>query len=275
VNVKPVDLGMFTGTHGDVAVIVEFASCNCHCGCAELTVFPLAGLHAKLRDKMRCLNCSVVHADESIHAAAVAADRAAKVAEDVERWRGLVPARFKTASTDHPKIQGRVERFKTGAPGGILTAGPYGSGKTFIAYAYLNTLVGEGLVSPGRVLFGTENDLLGRVSTASFQDRQKALDRLLNPRWDVVFVDDVGWGKYFKEEDRFALFHDLFDFLWANRKTLVMTTNLTKDSLKEWVGSAAYDRMIGLVGGEQVIVSIDESLRRKGEEVFERSFLTP
>jgi DNA replication protein DnaC len=180
-------------------------------------------------------------------------------------------------------------RLRAGQPAGLLTVGAYGVGKTHIAYAFLNQAVTEGLLKPGEILVGSEDDLLGQIATASFSDRARLRNRLINRRWRAVLVDDVGWAKYPRPDDAWALWHDFLDFMWTRRRIVILTTNLspreqrpkaggrngeteTVNRLREWVGEAAYDRLAAMIGGNIINLGADENHRRANSTALETAW---
>lgn len=180
-----------------------------------------------------------------------------------DAWYARIPAKFRGAGADtnHPAVLDRLARLRSGTNQiGMLIHGHRGRGKTWVAYSLANMAIDERLIQPGCVTAGTEADILGAIALAPFQEMERRTTELLNPRTKLLILDDVGRASYFRPESRVGLFDRVVDWAWRNDVLMVVTTNLAlgpKGALAQWVGPAAYDRLISAVGPP---VSMDERL---------------
>lgn len=123
---------------------------------------------------------------------------------------------------------------------------------TWTAYAYLNKALQEGKVTAGQILTGSEMTLLGHITRAGFKAEDK-WEEILNPKNRIYFIDDVGKASYSNSEARTAAWYSVIDHIYAHQLTIILTTNLNPtgqgpNSLYSWLGPAAYDRLMALVG---------------------------
>lgn len=188
-------------------------------------------------------------------------------------WQKLVGHRFAQAETNHPVILERVDRLKSRQgvhKTSVVLQGAYGRGKTWHAYGYIARLIQEGVNVPGQIVHGTEVETIASISNSGFERDQKRAEFLKRASKKVFFIDDVGTGYYFKREHREETWYDLIDHIYRNRLTIIMTTNLEftqsgHNSLGDWIGHRAFDRLRELVGPDGV-------LRVDGENKRERTF---
>jgi DNA replication protein DnaC len=194
-----------------------------------------------------------------------------------EQWCARVPERFQEATSADPTLVAAVQSWRTGTKASLLAFGDKGVGKTHLGYAMLNQLVRERLVHPYNILAGSEADLLASISQGGFDRAEDLRRRVMNPRrWDIIMVDDVGYST-FNRNDRINLWRELADHMWANKKALIITTNLelsretvgpggekiAEKPLETWVGDAAYDRITHMTNGTSVHIDGFVSMRRQ------------
>lgn len=146
---------------------------------------------------------------------------------------------------------------------------------TWLAYAYLNKLVKQGIMSPANLVASTETAVLGRIAAGGFK-RAEMYEELRNPLKKVYFIDDVGQAYFSSDSMRTEVWYELIDHIYANDLTLIITTNkmlgahATHESpkgklLSTWLGEAAYDRLKHIMGPEGLI---KPSGRNKRPEVY-------
>lgn len=144
---------------------------------------------------------------------------------------------------------------------------------TWLAYAYLNKLVKEGIMSPANLVASTETAVLGRIAAGGFK-RAEMYEDLRNPLKKVYFIDDVGQAFFSSDPVRKEVWYELIDHIYSNDLTLIITTNKLlgtnnghpkKDTLSDWLGDAAYDRLKHIMGPEGLITP---SGRNKRPEIF-------
>lgn len=185
----------------------------------------------------------------------------------VTQWRKQVGERFRDADTEDPIILDKINRIKRGVGGhrtSVVLAGEIGIGKTWMAYAYLNKLIKEGLFNPAEIVHDTEASILGRIASGGFK-RDEMFQELVHPMHKVFFIDDVGQAYYSDDVKRQSVWFELINHIYTNDLILVMTTNkkfqinekgqfVNMNSLSHWLGEAAFDRVRNIVGSDGLIV---------------------
>lgn len=116
----------------------------------------------------------------------------------------------------------RFEEFsRLGA--GLLLYGAVGGGKTFHAASIAN-----GVIDSGRTALFTSLSTLGSKMSANFgNDRLRVLDEIC--RFDLVVLDDLGIER--TTETMNENVYQIVNALYSSRTTLVLTTNLSPQSM--------------------------------------------
>ncbi len=254
--------------------------CNCPCECSHLIPRPAFDVFVQTA---RCGPCSTVahrkqyplpspftrketdivpktitphlpYTEEEIRAA-----RAARKEIDDElwanawnTWQAMLPEKFKNATNNHPMVAERLSRLKQNAApletSGILVRGIVGRGKTWLAIGYANDMIQAGILHPSQVIFGTESELLASVANAPFAEVEKELKKLTSGRYKCIIVDDIGRGTWLRDDMRAKVFSFVFDKQWAHGNMVIATTNLSRENMTKYMGSAAMDRLLAMCG---------------------------
>lgn len=118
----------------------------------------------------------------------------------------------------------------------VILFGPTGSGKTHIAVALGSQAIQNGY----KVGFVTMSELLNLLKTETdYSDSMFKLNRILESR--VLILDEVGYQPVSKQEANM-----LFQFISRiyGKISLLMTTDLTYEQLKETIGDSAVSNLI-------------------------------
>lgn len=195
---------------------------------------------------------------------------------ELEAWQSRLPAKFQHATTDHPRVREALSRWSKGSTGtaGLVILGDTGLGKTWTALGYANTAIRQRLIRPREILYGTEAELLASVANGAFGDVEPNLRRLTDRRFKMLIIDDVGRGHWLRDEMRQKLYALVMDAAWRDNKVVVITTNLDNDTLENYIGTAAMDRVSSAAGYKStvLITGKDEHMRRTiTEKSLERS----
>lgn len=129
---------------------------------------------------------------------------------------------------------------------------------TWHAYAYLNHAIQAGKVTAGQIVAGSELNLLGHISRAGFKAEEK-WDYLFLPRHQIYFIDDVGKSQFTTSEARQGAWYALIDHIYTHQLAVIITTNKSvnrsgSDSLGQWLGDAAFDRLVTMVGSDGMFI---------------------
>lgn len=178
-----------------------------------------------------------------------------RINRSLEDWKKRVGPTFAKATTDIPKVVDRVNRLAKNAgthKTSLLLHGNMGTGKSWIAYAYINMAIAAGVATAGQIIADTETSVLGRITISGFK-KPEMLDDLLNPRNKIFFIDDVGQGFFGDIQKRTEVWFELIDHIYTHQLTLLITTNLGARELEKWVGPRAYDRLMAIVGNDGIL----------------------
>lgn len=264
--------------------------CTCPCECKRATLLTRDNLRSSRLARLaaptaRCTDCKAPghhdttdEEDAALVAQSFAEAAAARHERALAAWRERVPNKFREApGGDDEFLLDRVERFKQGVPSGFIVSGSYGTGKTWMAFGFLNLLVALGLVHPSEILFGRENELLGVISMGTFAEQEEARRRLGDPKYKIVYIDDAGQGNFRSARDAHSIWNQFMDSIWSTDRVVIVTTNYSlaapaiptgaerqASQFEQWIGGAAYDRLGGASGyAVQVMGAGDDSNHRR------------
>jgi DNA replication protein DnaC len=180
-----------------------------------------------------------------------------RIKASLENWKAKVGPTFAHATTELPLVTDRVARLAEGEgqhKTSICLHGDLGVGKTWTAYSYINLAIASGAVTDGQIVADTETATLGKIAKSGYK-APLLWDELLNPRYKIYFIDDVGQSNFSQEHGRTEVWYELVDHIYNHQLTLILTTNkaFTENSLGAWVGKRAFDRIKTLVGSDGLV----------------------
>lgn len=189
----------------------------------------------------------------------------------ITRWLDRLPERWKLPYDEGeelvPQVEERLERLRSGKTHGssLICIGPFGSGKTWVAYTYARAAVDRWVLWPQEIRVGTEAEIMEPIALASPWEVAEKSNELLKHSLKMLIIDDVGaLGTYKNRDNRFATWTKVVNWMYEHNRTLVLTTNKTlgleagtppaehEDLLVRWIGPTAYERLKHMVGAEQV-----------------------
>jgi len=189
-----------------------------------------------------------------------------------ERWKQSLPEKFRNAHSVRPEvlsILNRLEKSKNQRTGrldsevaSLVLVGERGRGKTWIAAGYANDAIQRKLFHPSEVLFGTETELLSSAANATFGEVEKQFAKFSSGKIKLLIIDDVGRGTWLRNDMRTKVFWHVINEQYKRNNIILITTNLESNIFKEYVGPAAYDRLISMTGKTSIkLVTVDEDYR--------------
>ena len=146
---------------------------------------------------------------------------------------------------------------------GLILSGNRGSGKTYIAASIINEynknakfnehVIKEiikaqdnrfeddlGLDIGSDCRFIKEKDVIQLSEKYNYKENKYPIDEFKNAK--ILVVDDVGTSYGDSKKIKLALF-DLFDYRYSEKLSTIITTNLSKEELKDYVGERTFDRL--------------------------------
>ncbi|MDT3699443.1 MAG: ATP-binding protein [Thermincola sp.] len=145
---------------------------------------------------------------------------------------------------------------------GIFLTGPVGSGKTFLACAAANALIGEGL----EVLFVVVPDLLDQIRASYDSSSQDTEHDLMDSARSVgvLILDDLGAHNY-TDWVRNKLY-TIINYRLNNRLPTVITTNLELHELDQHLGQRTTSRIIQMCKLCRLLVETDVRILMRREK---------
>ena len=221
--------------------------------------------------------------DDARHDARIAAELAQRRWDEAAaRWMDQVPERFR-APIDEPlepqitDILGRLAAKDGSHYLSMLSLGPFGSGKTWMAYVLARRVVEQRLIWPAKIRIVKERALLEPLVTGDQWDRHKVLGKMLDKdRLAMLVIDDVGTYKGGKDDDRISAYTEIVDWFYMHNLPLVMTSNLPLGpkggDFAKAIGGAAWDRLKNMLGPHGVLFRDEEAQRGKYAQQWEEEF---
>lgn len=168
-----------------------------------------------------------------------------------------IPGRFPVALVDDPDVRRWVDAFlaDSSAVPSLVLSGPTGSGKSWLMWAALRSVVtsrarrGEGM----RFRVTSHPELNDRLRPKSDSSHEWALEPFLSA--ELVLLDDLGAGK--QTDWTGDSLYRLVDHRWANRLPTIFTTNLVPAALGAAVGERVLSRL-----GDAIQVTVKGKDRR-------------
>lgn len=196
-----------------------------------------------------------------------------------DRWLSNLPERWQLPYDQNealvPEVADRLNRLQKNQHVGtsLLCIGPFGSGKTWVAYTYARAAVDRRLLWPSEVRIGTEAEIVEPLANAGFRIAEE-MGKLFKPTLKMLIIDDVGsFSAYRNQQERWAAFGKIVDWMYVHRRALVITTNKslgTGAELEQWIGLPAYERIKSMAGEKQVFR--DENKRGEMTALWESEY---
>ncbi len=146
---------------------------------------------------------------------------------------------------------------------GLIFSGNRGSGKTYIAVSVINEFnkneplnewvvkdiikaQEKGLSSDSEIKIGSkcrfikEKDVIQFSEKYNYKENTSPIDEFKNAK--ILVVDDVG-SSYCDSKKIMSILFDLFDYRYSQQLSTIITTNLSKEELKIYLGERTFDRL--------------------------------
>ena len=152
----------------------------------------------------------------------------------LEKWDESLPDRWREARfnrIEKPVVKKILEAMKKTPRGSYFLSGGSGSGKTFVAYALVRRLIGNGIITPSQVKFVSERVLLG-WKNQGFKGAEM-FHELFSKRYRIYVFDGIGTLDP-AEMDKIATFWEqLVDHIYNNDLIAIFTSSDTDGSSAE------------------------------------------
>lgn len=152
-----------------------------------------------------------------------------------------------------------VSKVDSGMSNIYFYGNDYGSGKTFAAATLIHEYILKAVLMPGRYDYETPlamyvefPELMNRIKKAQFNEDETLEEYLEHIRnCPLVLFDDVGVTKVtdYVADQAYLLFNARF----RNKKTSIVTSNLTPTQLPEIIGGATASRILKKAGVTKVV----------------------
>ncbi len=146
---------------------------------------------------------------------------------------------------------------------GLILSGNRGSGKTYIAASIINEYninepVSESTINSiikahnngyindvgfkidSRCRFIKEKDVIQLYDKMSYKEKTPPIDEFKKAK--ILVVDDIG-SSYGDSKKIMSYLFDLFDYRYSQQLSTIITTNLSKEELKLYLGERTFDRL--------------------------------
>lgn len=146
---------------------------------------------------------------------------------------------------------------------GLILSGNRGSGKTYIATSIINEynknekfnefVINDiikahdndfvddlGVKINSRCRFIKEKDVIQLSDKYNYKENTSPMDEFKNAK--ILVVDDVG-SSYGESRKIMSALFDLFDYRYSQQLSTIITTNLSKEELKVYLGERTFDRL--------------------------------
>ncbi|MET9479940.1 ATP-binding protein [Streptomyces sp. NPDC006638] len=201
---------------------------------------------------------NTILANRGIDPAAATQEPAPETVTALELADARIPARYRRALADHPKITAWADQIaRAGRPGptgpgiaegpSLLIAGPTGTGKTHQAYGAVRALLTRGVRLRWEAT--TSADLHARLRPRAGHDGERELQTLA--RCPLLLLDDLGAAK--TSEWTEELTYRLINHRYEHMLPTLITTNLPTAELRTALGDRVASRLAEMT--ERVILT--------------------
>ena len=138
-----------------------------------------------------------------------------------------------------------INSYKDSERNCLMLVGSYGTGKTHLAGAIANRLMDDGVP----VLFDTFSGHLNKLKLEFNSGKNVYLSQMKEV--DMLILDDVGKEKQ-TDWSRSVMF-DVINYRYEHLLPIVMTSNLVRTDLEEYLGGAIWSRLCEMCTGVQMV----------------------
>lgn len=169
-----------------------------------------------------------------------------------QRWRQATLSSFKDRET---AIE--IRKMIKSKQRGYFIAGPYGSGKTHLAYSILKIFVKAGKLKPSQIRVITESDLLS-LANGGFETRS-ALESIFDSKYKAYVLDGLGSKDHYEEKREQPAISKLIEEAYSRSALFIATSHMSLDFYCEGISLSSVSRMKQMVENGVVLTGEPES----------------
>lgn len=183
----------------------------------------------------------------------------------LEKWDNELPDRWSDAKLSHinkPVVKKIMTALKGNPRGSFFLDGASGTGKTFVAYALVRRLIGQGIATPSQIKMISESVLLN-WSSLGF-DGSKKIDQLLDSRYKLYIFDGIGTLDERQVLKVTPLWEQIIDHIYSKDLVAVFTSADDLNRFCESFSPSGETKLRTLVKDRAFTVESDGSKSVKG-----------
>lgn len=183
----------------------------------------------------------------------------------LEKWDRELPERWSDAKLTlikKPVVKKIIAALEAHPRGSFFLDGASGAGKTFVGYALVRRLIGQGVATPSQIKMISESVLLNWASLGFHG--AKMIDQLLDSRYKLYIFDGIGTLDEKQVLKVTPLWEQIIDHIYSKDLVAVFTSADDLDRFCEAFSPSGETKLRTLVKDRAFTVESDGSKAVKG-----------